>query len=30
MVLVHGIQKKTQKALAADIALARERMKEGT
>jgi phage-related protein len=30
MVLVHGIQKKTQRTPKADIALARRRMKEGT
>jgi phage-related protein len=30
MVLVHAIHKKTQKTPAADIALARRRMKEGT
>lgn len=30
MVLVHGIDKKTQKTPAAVIALARKRMKEGT
>ena len=30
MVLVHGIHKKTQKTPAADLALARRRMKEGT
>ena len=30
MVLVHGIHKKTQKTPATDIALARQRMKEGT
>ena len=30
MVLVHGIHKKTQRAPAAVIALARKRMKEGT
>jgi phage-related protein len=30
MVLVHGIHKKTQKTPAADIELARRRMKEGT
>jgi phage-related protein len=30
MVLVHGIHKKTQKTPAAVIALARQRMKEGT
>jgi phage-related protein len=30
MVLVHGIQKKTQKTPAADLELARRRMKEGT
>ena len=30
MVLVHGIHKKTQKTPAADIEIARRRMKEGT
>jgi len=30
MVLVNGIHKKTQKTPAADLALARRRMKEGT
>ncbi len=30
MVLVHGIHKKTQKTPAADISLARRRMKGGT
>jgi phage-related protein len=30
MVLVHGIHKKTQKTPAADIELARHRMKEDT
>jgi phage-related protein len=30
MVLVHGIHKKTQKTPAADLELARSRMKEGT